>query len=553
MSAAIAARPPRRGAAVRKVSAPRWPQTPGRQMEALRGIGAGLLLQRMGKGTIMGRKLKDLIRGLDGTLCESTANPLVNNLVADSRRVTPGALFAVLPGRRTHGAQYVEEAVERGAVAILSAEKVWTPPRVPLVIVADLAAAMGHIASRFHGAPEKAIALTGVLGTSGKTVVNHLLRELDPDAEDIGLIGSIHYAVGRRTLPAYRTTPELFDLYGLLAQMRDNGAQRCCLEVSSHGIDQRRVEGLALRELIFTNLSSEHLHYHGSEAACFELQAAYIEAQIPSLERMAIGIDTAWGRALWQRLQAHSAAVKVSFGIEAGAQVTACDLQMGGHGSRFRLVYPGGERVVRTQLLGRFNVENILAVAALVYARDGERGIDHLLSRLSQHAGVAGRMQRVEGAQPFSVVVDYMHTEASYSKGLQILRELAEGRLITVFGCGGNRDRSARPRITAAVRAHSDLTIVTADNPRNEKLSDILEDMFGGDGSMPEDSSLCVIEDRHAAIEAALREARPGDLVLIAGKGHETYQEFGDCMVPFDDRAVAREVLERMEAENAWG
>jgi UDP-N-acetylmuramoyl-L-alanyl-D-glutamate--2,6-diaminopimelate ligase len=465
----------------------------------------------------------------------------VRSICTDSRRATPGSLFFALSGRRTDGSDHAEEAVMRGAVAVVSEKDLWIPRQSQLIQVRDARRALAEAARRFHGNPEKALDLVGITGTSGKTVVATLLRELLEDEPPCGLLGTIHYHLGARTLPSYRTTPEPADLYSMLGQMRDNGCRRCILEVSSHGIDQGRVADLAFTAIAFLNLSQQHLDYHGSMSAYFDTILKVFDGRNgPAPKHAIVNLDDPLSAELLARLP--SSVEVVGFGKKGGSTLTPSEVACRPEGLSFKLNWGSEQYEVRANLMGRFNVENVLAALAL-----GEvLGLDRrtLIERLEKTTQVRGRMETISEGQPYSVVVDYMHTPESYRSGLETLRELTSGRIIVVFGCGGNRDHRIRPVIAETVNSVADMAFATADNPRSEELEQIFADMQAG--AQPSEK-LLYVENRRHAIGMAIEMAQPGDMVLIAGKGHETYQEFDDSVTPFDDRSVAREVIRRHE------
>lgn len=510
----------------------------GSRLADCRATGSALLLQRAVKSVAMRTTLKTLLKGLAPVRVEGRLDTVVEGLATDSRRVNPGYLFFALPGLRTDGSRFIDEAIDRGARVVVSQQDTWVPPGVVLVLVEDVRGLLAKVAARFHGDPARELELTGILGTSGKTVTGHLLRHFLTGETRPGLLGTLQYAVGKRTLPAHRTTPEPIELHGLFRQMREEGCERAILEVSSHAIHQRRVEGLRPRQLLLLNLTAEHLHYHGSQEAYVALHRAYLEERRADLRRLIVGLDDLEVRQLVKAQRGYWEGKLLTFGQSADADIRAEDIQYNDRDTRFTLVWPEGRVKVCSPLLGSFNVENVLAAVACGYAE----GIDpvRMGAALLSFPGVRGRMERVDEGQAFTVLVDYMHTEAAYEKGLEMVRTLTDGRLITVFGCGGDRDPAMRPVITRAVARASDLAIATADNPRGERLEEIFQDMRSGNAGL---DNLQFIEDRRAAISAAMEAARPGDIVLIAGKGHETFQEFADCVVPFDDCAVARELI----------
>jgi UDP-N-acetylmuramoyl-L-alanyl-D-glutamate--2,6-diaminopimelate ligase len=497
-----------------------------------------MLLQKTVQRRDMTQTLRKLIAGIPGLEVRGKDSIAIQSMASDSRRVGPGSVFFAMPGLRTDGQYFIEEAIDRGATVVVSQNECWVPPQVTLVVAEDIRKVTAAMSARFYGNPETALELTGFLGTSGKTVVSTLLKHFHGTTHPVGLMGTIHYSVGNRTLPAHRTTPEPIELYGLLSQMREQSCKRALMEVSSHGIDQERVGGLQFKTLALLNLTPEHLHYHGTLEKYVGLEREFLLRQAKDLKHFIAGIDDETVNELVASLPAALQDKLVSFGISPEASIRAEGVLYSNRSTRFKLVWPEGEIKVVSPLLGEFNLQNVLAAIACGYAE----GLDpvEMGAALISFEGVRGRMERLEINRPYNVLVDYMHTEAAYEKGLDMVRGITEGRLITIFGCGGNRDASTRPVITSIVAAKSDIAIATADNPRNETVEAIFSDMLKGNETA---GNLEVIADRRAAIAKAIDLADAGDTILIAGKGHETFQEFGECVVPFDDRAVAKEII----------
>ncbi len=465
----------------------------------------------------------------------------ISGIAMDSRRVVPGSLFVALPGRRVDGAAFLDEAVSRGAVAIVVQRLPAHPPgRVTFVQVADPRATLARVAQRYYGFPDRELAVTGVTGTNGKTTVTHLVRHLLNRDERVGLLGTITYDLGARTVPSFRTTPESLDIFGMLAQMRDAGCRQAVMEISSHGIAQQRIRGLQLAAAVFTNLTRDHLDYHGTLEAYFETKASLFTGGIAPVPGAAVvNLDDAHGELLAARLAGSDAGGRlVTFGENPRADVRAEAVSLGLRSTRFRLVWPEGTAPVDSPLIGRYNVSNVLAALATVWAlgRDPAAG----LARLREFPGVPGRMERIEEGQPCNVLVDYAHTDDALRNALGMLRAITPGRLLVVFGCGGSRDRTKRPLMVRAVQELADFAFATADNPRAEPLEAIFADMRAG-VTAPE--RIAWVEDRRRAISLALDGAGAGDCLLIAGKGHEGYQEFSDTVIPFDDRQVVRELI----------
>lgn len=462
----------------------------------------------------------------------------ISGIAMDSRRVVPGNVFFALPGLRTDGAVYVAEALSRGAIAIVSAAApASAPAKVTFIQVADARAALARAARRIHRAPDKSLNVVGVTGTNGKTTVSHLIKHFLEDGPRVGLLGTISYDLGARVVPSFKTTPEAPDIFGMLAQMRDAGCRDAVMEVSSHGIDQQRVLGLEFAAAVFTNLTQDHLDYHQTLDAYFAVKTRLFTGgggRPPPLA--VVNLDDAHGRRLVDLLP--SGVRAVTFGEAADAAVRAEDVVLGFKETVFTLVWPEGRARVRCPLLGRYNVSNVLAAAATAWGLG--RNPLLFLPRLASFPGVAGRMERIEEGQPYNVLVDYAHTDDALRNALGMLRVITPGRVLCVFGCGGNRDRAKRPLMTRAVEDLADIALPTADNPRGESVAKIFEDMRAG---VTRPAKFTWIEDRRRAISLALDMCRPGDCLLIAGKGHETYQEFTDTIAPFDDRQVVRELI----------
>ena len=464
----------------------------------------------------------------------------ISGIVMDSRRVAPGNLFFALPGLRSDGAKYIDEAIQRGAVAVVATSlPMLAHPKVTFVQVADARAALARVARRYYRAPDADMRVIGVTGTNGKTTVTHLLKHFlsERGARRVGMLGTVSYDLGQRTVPSYKTTPESLDIYGMLAQMRTAGCAEAVMEVSSHGIDQQRVQGMAFSVAVFTNLTRDHLDYHKTLENYFAAKAKLFDGGVGGAPKLAVvNIDDPYGRRLVETAPAGTTVV--TFGESADAQVRAEAIELGFKGTAFRVVFPGGSLAVMSPLIGRYNVSNLLAAFATLHALG--RNLGEAVAALATFRGPAGRMERIEAGQPFNVLVDYAHTDDALRNALGMLRAITPGRLLVVFGCGGNRDRTKRPLMTRAVQEIADFAWATSDNPRSEALSQIFDDMKAGVGA---EARITFVDDRRRAISLALDQARPGDSLLIAGKGHETFQEFADTVIPFDDRQVVRELI----------
>jgi len=487
----------------------------------------------------MSQNLNDLFSGIDCLGTSGALDQSITSIVIDSRRATPGCLFFALPGMRSDGSFFIDEALDRGAVAIVfSQSRQFTPSGVTAIQVVRPRVVLAEVARRFYRAPDEALNVVGVTGTNGKTTVTYLVKHLlEGRGNRVGLLGTISYDLGARTVPAFRTTPESVDVYGMLAQMRAAGCREVAMEVSSHGINQDRVRGLKLKTAAFLNLTQDHLDYHGSMEDYFQVKARLFTGETGSLPEVAVvNLDDPFGRRLVPMIP--DGVRIVTFGLAADADIRGDDLDLGFDSTAFTLRWPDGQVRVQSPLLGTYNLSNVLAATAICYATGPE--ITSVLPRLATFAGVPGRMERVEKDSEFNVLVDYAHTDDALRNALQMLRRITPGRLFVVFGCGGNRDRTKRPAMTKAVQEMADFAFATADNPRKEPLASIFDDMRAG---VVRPERIKFVEDRRHAISLALDQVKSGDCVLIAGKGHESFQEFGDTIVPFDDRQVARELI----------
>lgn len=446
----------------------------------------------------------------------------------DSRHVAPGSLFFCVPGERVDGHTFASAAITAGASALVVERLVDVD--VPQLRVRSVREAMGPMSSVVFGRPASDLRIVGVTGTNGKTTTTYLVEALAAGVGSAtGVIGTTGARIRGRRVPLAHTTPEAPDLHRLLATMRDAGVDIVAMEMSSHALAQHRVDGIRATVAVFTNLSQDHLDYHPSMDAYFAAKARLFTPAMAV--RAAVNADDPFGR----RLLRHPEIPTSTYAIDAEADLRASDVRVDRHGIGFRV--PGAE--VRSALRGRFNVWNCLAALAAADVLGIAR--DAAARALAGLDGVPGRMETIEEGQDFLVVVDYAHTPDSILSVLRGARPLAAGRLIVVFGCGGDRDRAKRPLMGEAATSAADLTIVTTDNPRHEDPLAIIGEIVPGARS---GGGAYVVEpDRRAAIASAIAEAGPGDVVVIAGKGHETTQEIGDVTVPFDDRQVAREAL----------
>lgn len=466
----------------------------------------------------------------------------IDDLSYDSRRVSPGTLFFCIRGARHDGAEFASKAVGAGAVALVCERRL--DLKVPEILVESALTAMNHTAAPFFGNPSHEMKLVGVTGTKGKTTICFMLRAIfEAASKRSGVIGTIEVAfdgpIMRTFEPGVRTTPLSIDLQRLLRRMVDSRVEFCAMEATSIGIHQGRLEGTEFDLAVFTNLSRDHLdEYHGTMESYYESKRMlFVGGQV---EQALVDVDDEWGRRLQQQIgiECHT------FGIETEADLRGIDIRPHEQGSRLRARGMGLDIDISTQLPGRVNVANALGAvgAAHLLGIDPDaivRGVESLRT-------VPGRFERIEEGQDFTVMVDYAHTPASLHQALAAARDqiyVKGGQVVVVFGCGGDRDRTKRPMMGEVAAEGADAVVVTSDNPRSEDPLEILQQIEKGIVASPPPGGYRLVPDRAEAIEVAIRSAKTGDLVLIAGKGHETHQEFADRVIVFDDRDVARRVL----------
>nr|PZN70827.1 MAG: UDP-N-acetylmuramoyl-L-alanyl-D-glutamate--2,6-diaminopimelate ligase [Bacillota bacterium] len=479
-----------------------------------------------------------------GQLLQGDPEAEIRDVVYDSRSVSPGALFVALPGRRADGHDFAPEAVERGAVALVVERSVPAPEHVAVIRTDSTRVALGRLAAMFWRHPSRRLRVVGVTGTNGKTTTTHLIKAvLERQGHVVGLTGTVHTLMPGERRPASLTTPQASDLQRLFHQMAEAGCTYVVMEASSEGLDMNRVDDVEFDLGVFTNLTQDHLDYHGTFSAYREAKAKLFRLLsrpgYKPRKAAVLNLDD-------PASEYYRAATEVpvyTYGFRPEAMVRAAEVELSPSGTRLRLCTPQGKVPVRLKLVGRFNVYNALAAAAAGVAE----GIDLEVIRAALEAeeGVPGRLQPVRAGQPFGVFVDYAHSPDSLENVLRTARAFTRGRLIVVFGCGGDRDPTKRPimgRIAGCLAHH---TIITSDNPRSEDPVRIVQQIEAGlvDGILP-GHTYEVVLDRAEAIRRAVTMAEPDDVIIIAGKGHETYQIFKDRTVPFDDRAVARSLIE---------
>ncbi len=449
-------------------------------------------------------------------------------------------MFVALRGEKSDGHEFIGQAIEKGA-SVIVAEHEEQNPRATCLVVENTRTALADFASTFYGHPGRKLKLAAVTGTNGKTTTTFLIKHICENAGlRCGLIGTVRYEVGERVLPAIRTTPESLDLQELLAQIVNAGCKAAAMEVSSHALAQDRTRGLEWNVAIFTNLTQDHLDFHGTMKSYFESKVklfAGLESQKKKRKPIAIiNIDDRYGEQLLDKIDKRVAVI--TYGMGTRADFRASNYRAESSGTSYQLDARGKSYLVRVPLIGRFNVTN--SVAALAAANALGINLRDAVFSLGKSPQVPGRLELVPAKRQFQVFVDYAHTPDALGNVLKTLRELEPNRLIAVFGCGGNRDRQKRPLMAEIVDRHADYAIITSDNPRKENPDTIVAEIEKGFRSTHYEK----IVDRTQAINRAVELARPHDIVLIAGKGHENYQEFADHTIPFDDIQVARRAIE---------
>lgn len=484
-------------------------------------------------------RLSMLAEAVRGSVVSGNGDPDISSLCYDSRKVSQGSLFFALRGVDIDGSDFVPAAMKAGAAAVVSERA--SEDNHPAVHVGDARAALSVMADVFNGRPSLNLQVAGVTGTNGKTTTAMLLHSLLTSAHRrCGLLGTVQYDLGGELEKATHTTPESCDMHGHLATMVANGCNAVTMEVSSHGLHQSRVADVEFDAAIFTNLSRDHLDYHGDMGSYFAAKRILFEQLATQKDKQApvavINIDDDWGKKLIKDFPSGSAKV-ITYGMGNSADFRATDLRQSREGIEFKLEAKGRQFLARIPLIGRFNVYN--ALGALAAGVGMGLNLRETVAHLAELPQVPGRLESVSEGRAFGVFVDYAHTPDALENALQTLKELKPRRLIVVFGCGGNRDVPKRAQMGAVADKLSNYAIITSDNPRKEDPEAIIRDVESGFDTQAHES----LVDRREAIGLAISYAAPGDLILIAGKGHEDYQQFADHTIEFDDREVARQML----------
>jgi UDP-N-acetylmuramoyl-L-alanyl-D-glutamate--2,6-diaminopimelate ligase len=488
-------------------------------------------------------QLKGISRAIAPIRIEGSLEREITGITCDSRQVMPGMIFVAVPGTHVDGHDFIASAIDRGAAAVVCERNGFLSPRATKLKVANVREALARAAATFYGHPARRLKVIGVTGTNGKTTVAFMVRHLlEATGVKTGLIGTIRYEIGDRVVPAQRTTPEALETQRLMAHMVNARCQACVMEVSSHALDQQRIGEIEFDVSVFTNLTQDHLDYHGNMESYFAAKQRLFTASAHGAKRGAqvINIDDAAGARLWRDGQAE---IKLSYALHERASVRATRIRLFRNRSQFQVETPLGPLNCTLPLIGRHNIYNALAAIGTALALDVPVGA--LPSALAAVPAVPGRLESVQGGQPFGIYVDYAHTDDALHNVLTTLREMTKGRLLLTFGCGGNRDAGKRPKMGQVAARLADQTIITSDNPRRESSEVIACQIEAGYRSVRQDG--CAMElDRRRAIHEIIAQAARDDTVLIAGKGHETYQEFENTVVPFDDRVYAAESVETL-------
>jgi UDP-N-acetylmuramoyl-L-alanyl-D-glutamate--2,6-diaminopimelate ligase len=494
----------------------------------------------MSNNNFKSTKLSELLEGL--LPLGSTDDAVIRGLALDSRRVSEGYLFFAIKGEHADGNHYIDDAISRGAKAIISEANQMNDYPVPYIQLSDINGAMALIADRFYGHPSRNIHLVGITGTNGKTTTSYLIHHiLDYNSKKTGLIGTINYLIGNDRIRALLTTPDAVDFQRILSEMSERDITHVVTEVSSHALALKRVDRTEFDISVFTNISRDHLDFHG------DMEGYYLAKRRLFLDltghASVINTDDHYGKRLIRELS-HARMKLLSYGLSEDSGLKAFDIKEHHHGLDFAVHHGKNTSRVTSQLLGRTNVYNILAAIGVSITMGLE--LKTVIEAISKFKGVEGRMEPIRTGQDFLAVVDYAHTPEALRTALLALRELATGHLITVFGCGGDRDRGKRPEMGVIASDLSDTVIITTDNPRDEEPEEIISDIIKGIGKGP--YSICT--DRKEAIFRAVQSAGKNDVVLIAGKGHEDYQEVNGIRTPFSDKETLKEALNSIRERN---
>lgn len=484
-------------------------------------------------------RLGNLLQGLKRLHFSGDETLNITDLAYHTSQVKPGSCFVAIRGFQTDGHQWISEAVAKGASAVMVEHDVSIPTKVSKIIVEDTRDCLARLSAMLFGDPTKNLRLVGITGTNGKTTTAFLLESIWNAAHfKTGLLSTVAYRYAGSEQTAERTTPESYDLQKMFRSMLNQGVTDCVMEVTSHALDLKRVVGCHFDGAIFTNLSQDHLDYHKDMESYFACKAKLFRERLVVSEKKSLWAVLNWDDPYGKTLAGGLPAKIWRFSLREKAEVCLEKIKSHWQGLKLEVKTPQGDLVLSSPLIGSFNAANILAATAAALAM--EIPLDQISVGVASFQGVPGRMEKIPNEKGIEVFVDYAHTPAALENVLNTLRQLGPKRIITVFGCGGNRDRLKRPMMGSAASRFSDVAIVTSDNPRDEKPEEIIAEVVPG---LKRGIEFLTIADRKEAIAKAVELAGPGDCVLIAGKGHETYQEIKGVKRPFDDREVARELF----------
>lgn len=475
-------------------------------------------------------KLKNLLKRIPYQVIKGPQNVDITGICSDSRYVAPGNLYIAKRGVNFDGNEFITDAISSGAIAILT--DTFNPfLKVTQIIVEDVGKIEADIAATYHDFPSKDLFMIGVTGTNGKTTITYLIKHVLDKKSQTGLLGTIEYITGKNRYDSSLTTPNAVLLQKYLKEMILDGCKNCVMEVSSHSLCQDRIKNIDFDAAIFTNLTQDHLDYHNTLENYADAKKILFDSLLPSSFAI-INIDDIWAAKMIESTKAKI----ITYGIENRADFNAKNIQFSLNGLKFDLHFLNQITTIDTHLIGRFNVYNILAVIALAL----EMGIpiEEIKRSISSYKNTPGRLERVETKRDFHIFVDYAHTPDALKNVLTTLKEIKKNRIITIFGCGGNRDRGKRPKMGKIAANLSDITIVTSDNPRNEDPKMIISEIVSG----IDKKNYLIEEDRYLAIKKGIELAQKDDIILIAGKGHETTQSFANKKQLFDDRVVVKEL-----------
>ncbi len=486
-------------------------------------------------------KIKELLGGIEVIGMTGSDEVKVSGISYDSRKVQPGQLFVALKGETADGHRFIRSALNNGAVAVIHEEELEgvddLASTATFIRVHDTRRALSLASQVWYHAPSRSMTIIGVTGTNGKTTTTYILKEiLEAWGKKVGLIGTIQYMIGDAVYQATHTTPESLEFQKLLYEMLAAGCSHVVTEVSSHALSQKRVDGTVFRAGIFTNLTRDHLDFHGTMDNYFLSKQRFFSELLERTATAVVNLDDPWGRKLAESISAHV----YTYGLESGADLLASEIKTSFDGLKFRISTRGRTYDAASPLVGLPNVYNILAAAGAAAAVGVPWNV--IMEGIRRSPSIRGRFEKVDAGQKFLAIIDYAHTEDALERLIYTARGLTKGKIITVFGCGGNRDRGKRPRMGAIATRLSDFVIITSDNPRSENPDEIIREVAAGAARR----NYLTEPDRKEAIKRAVLMAEKNDIVLIAGKGHEEYQEIGGKRFPFNDREVVEESIRHL-------